>query len=584
MINFLIFVVLAIIIVNLHSRVGRLERQMQKQKGGVSSGLVRPAVQPNVPEQTSAPQFTPQPAYEGVSGEDIGTKIIDWLKEDWMLKLGAGLLLIGFGWFATYAIVHDWIGPAGQIALGIIAGALIMILGWWRIQKYTHQGGVFLVLGSTTVLLTVFAAREFYDFFDPFSALFIMFLSTAFVALVAVQHNNKVLAVASLALAGIAPFLTNAPTDDEFVLFSYLMIVILGAIWIVVLTGQRELTTAALILVGAYSFLVLGIRSTETDVLLLFMYAFAAIFFVTNTIGILKLKERNEIIPDLVTAVGNGLLLLMWILVAAPEEWQSLIMVAWMFVFVVGAFITYQVTQQKEPFYIYAGVGVLMLAAATAVEFEGPALTLAYTVEVGAIVAVVYALLKDIKMASQASLLIAVPALLSLESLDTYNWRGDVFNSDFFVLLLIGGVMLSMGTYFMNKVRGTSSVFVQRISGGLIVAGSFYWYALLWLALHTGLDSEVAAVFISLVVYTVVGLVSYFYGFMNDNRFIRYYGGALVGFVVARLLLVDVWDMELAGRIVTFFVIGAMLVSTAFVGRMKHKEKTENNVISGDNR
>jgi hypothetical protein len=39
--------------------------------------------------------------------------------------------------------------------------------------------------------------------------------------------------------------------------------------------------------------------------------------------------------------------------------------------------------------------------------------------------------------------------------------------------------------------------------------------------------------------------------------------------VVARLLLVDVWSMELSGRVITFFVIGALLMSTAFLTKRK---------------
>jgi hypothetical protein len=53
------------------------------------------------------------------------------------------------------------------------------------------------------------------------------------------------------------------------------------------------------------------------------------------------------------------------------------------------------------------------------------------------------------------------------------------------------------------------------------------------------------------------------------------YGGVLIGVVVGRLLLVEVWDMALAGRIVTFFIIGTLLMSTAFIGR-RPKEIIDN--------
>lgn len=496
-------------------------------------------------------------------------KFLEWLKEDWLLKLGALLLLIGFGWLTTYAFLNNWIGPMGRIALGIVAGVLIILLGWWRIKKYIHQGGIFLVLGSTTILLTIFAAREIYDFFTPLSALVVMFLSTAFVALASVKYKSRSLALASLILAGIAPLLTNAPTVNYVGLFSYLFVVILGAIWIVALTGRRELTTAALLLITFYSLPHLfSFASTDTGILLLFAYAFAAVFFLTNTAGILKLKDK-EIIPDLVTAAGNGLFLLAWIMTAAQDEWKSLIIAAWMIVFAVGAFLIFRITQRREPFYVYAGIGIAMLAAATSAELKGATLTIAYTIESGIIALVAYSVLRDIKIAERISLLLAGPVIFSVGSITSRAWATSVVHKDFFVLLVLGLTFLGLGLFFLRRVREVENKEPQQLNAALLIVGSIYAYALLWLSLQAGLQNDNTAVMISLVVYTIIGLICYFYGLTNEKKGLRLYGGALVGFVVGRLLLVDVWRMELAGRIVTFFLIGALLVSTAFLGKKK---------------
>ncbi|MDO9399385.1 MAG: DUF2339 domain-containing protein [bacterium] len=272
-------------------------------------------------------------------------KFINWIKEDWLLKLGALLLLFGFGWLTTYAFLNNWIGPMGRISLGIIIGALFLSFGWLRMTKYIQQGGIFLVLGSTIILLTIFAGREIYDFFDPISALVIMFLSTALVAFASVKYKNSGLSLTSLILAGIAPLLTSSPITDYIGLFSYLFVVVLGVIWIVVLTKKRELTFAALLLIIFYSLPHLfSLTSTNTrEILLLFAFAFSALFFLTNTIGILKLKGK-EIIPDLITASINGLFLLAWIVQVAQDEWKSLIIAVWMIVFTVGAFLIFKTT------------------------------------------------------------------------------------------------------------------------------------------------------------------------------------------------------------------------------------------------
>jgi len=443
--------------------------------------------------------------------------------------------------------------------------------GWFRIKSYLHQGGIFLVLGSTTILLTIFAARGMYDFFTPLAALIVMFLSTAFVALASVKYKSRSLALCSLILAGIAPLLTNSPTTDYIGLFAYLLAVILGAIWITVLTGHRELTLASLCVIALYSLPhLMMMTQSDKGVLLLFAYAFAGIFFITNTIGILKSKETAKgISVDLVTAFGNGILLLMWIMVAAPDVWRSLIISAWMIVFAVGAFLTFKATNKREPFYVYAGVGIAMLAAATSAELQGATLTIAYAIESGLVAFITYLLLKDILVAEKMTLLLIGPVLLSLGSMSSYTWATSVFHKDFFVLFILGSVLFGLGLFFMQKWNALNNSPVSLITSLLLIGGSAYAYILIWLSLHAAFTNDDIAAMMSLVIYTIIGLITYFAAAGTDNKALRMYGGSVLGLVVVRLLLVDIWNMEIAGKIVTFFLVGTLLMTTAFLGRKK---------------
>lgn len=316
--------------------------------------------------------------------------------------------------------------------------------------------------------------------------------------------------------------------------------------------------------------------SADKGTLLLFAYAFAAVFFLTNTVGILKLKDK-EIIPDLVTAAGNGLFLLSWIMIAAQDEWKSLIISAWMIVFAVGAFLIFRITQRREPFYVYAGIGIAMLAAATSAELKGATLTIAYAIESGIISLIAYTILRDIKIAERISLLLIGPVILSVGSITSRAWLTSVVHKDFFVLLILALILLGLGAFFLRRVKEIEDKEPKQFNATLLVVGSAYAYILLWLSLHAGLSNDNTAVMISLVVYTIIGLICYFYDLTNEKNGLRLYGGALVGFVVGRLFLVDVWRMELAGRIVTFFLIGALLVSTAFLGRKKQNKSLPDN-------
>lgn len=569
---------LVITVINLRNRVASLERLMQQQPG--MAAKVPPAMpiatQPiTSPPVQAQPQPLPQqPSVPLGSGKTSADRFVRWIREDWLLKLGALLLLVGLSWLASYAFLNNWIGPMGRIALGLVAGTGFIALGWWRIKKFIHQGGIFLVLGSTTVLVTIYAAREVYDFFTPASALAVMFLSTAFVALASVKYNSRSLSLSSIILAGIAPVLTNSPSADSVALFSYLLVVILGAIWIVVLTGRRELTAAALSVVTVYSLPFFFERyRTDSDILLLFAFTFSAVFFLTNLTGIVKSKTGKSP-ADLVTAAGNGMFLLAWISAAAPPEWKSLIIVAWMIVFVTGAFLISRAANQVAPFYVYAAVGIIMLAAATAAELDGPALTIAYTIECGIIVVMTYLLRREINLAQRACLLLLVPMSRSLPSIEYYSWSDTVFNQHFFVLALLSLTLGGLGFFFRHIARADNKVSAKLINA-LLVVGSIYAYTLLWLSLHADFANSAMAVGTSLLIYTVVGLIFYIRGRAIVRKGFIAYGGIMLGFVVLRLLTVDVWKMELTGRIVTFLLVGALLMSTAFLIRKRQTVKDE---------
>ena len=497
-----------------------------------------------------------------------------WVKEDWLLKLGALLLLIGFAWFATYAFLNNWIGPVGRIVLGVTAGALIMILGWWRMRKYVEQGGIFLALGSAVMILTLFAAREVYDFLTPASALVIMFLSAAFVAFASIRFRVRSLALLSLILGVIAPLLVNAAQPNYIALFTYLFVVVLGTIWIVFLTGYRGLTVAALIAIAAYSFPhLLQLVSANRNILIIFAYAFAVLFFITNTAGIIK--NNKNIKTDLLTAAGNGLLLLAWIMAVARKEWQSLILSGWMLVFGIGAFSIFRITRRREPFYVYAGVGIAMLAVATAAELDGAALTIGYTIESLIVALTAFFVLRDPKIAERLGLLLIGPAILTLEHWSRYASSMTVFNKHFSVIFLFTLAVGGLGYFFRLKKQVAGASTKPNLSAAFLVAGLVSAYALFWFVLKAGFRNNDTAVMIALSIYTVIALITYFRGLSSQNRDFRLHGSLLLAFVIGRLFVVDIWQMALAGRITTFFLVGALLASTAFVSRRKKLTKSQ---------
>lgn len=527
----------------------------------VSTPTADISVSSPVPQEPSVPVFVQnrEPSWD----EALGA----WIKEDWLLKLGAFIILLGFGWFVSYAFAHNWIGPLGRVTLGMILGIGILGFGWMRMHLYARQGSVFLGLGTMVVILSAYSAAYVYALIPSRAALGIMFLTSAFLALASVRFKILSLSIVGILIASIAPttLLINAtPTNVE--LFAYLFAVTLGTVWIVSLTGWRNLTAVSLAMFFLYSLPRLGVTDHETGTLLLFAYAFALLFFITNTVGILKNRDGN-IQPDTLTAAANGLVLLMWVMAHASQEWKSLIIIGWMMLFVVAAFAIFAITKRKEPFFVYAGVGVAMLAAATAVELEGAALTIAYIIESAIIPFVAYLVMGNRKIAESLTLLVAGPALLSLSSMAA-NWSSGIPGEHFFVLLLMSATLFLLGIFFM-MIPHENGAEEGTVAQTLFVAGSIYAYILLWLSLHATIADKDTATMICLVIYTLIGLGAYVYGKLGEQKGLSYYGGVLLGFTIAHLLLIDVWNMELSGRIITFFIVGALLMMTAFIGKKK---------------
>lgn len=574
MLSLVAIIGLFVVYVTLSRRIDTLEKQLSgksapadREPQPVPTPHMEPAREAMLTERYSLDA----PTYRPTSVPDNDQNRFDpiaWLAQDFLVKVGAFLLLLAFGWFVSYAFMNDWIGPAGRIALGLMAGAAFMAAGIWRIEAYRHQGGIFTVLGAAIVLLTMFAAREIYEFFTPVSALAIMFLSVAFVTFVALRYQSQPLALAGLVLGAVAPFFTN--TDPNVVgLFSYAMVLVAGSLWAQRWLGAVSLSVAAFLVVVVYGlpYLLMSLGDAETTIALLFAFAFTMVFFISNTVSILMRPDADARYIQSLVAAGTGLYLIAWVYAAADPVWHSLVFVMWMLVFAVGAFIVFLRTSQTAPFFIYGAISVGLLAAATAAELSGPILTIAYCFEIVALMAVAALYTQDKTVVSKISWLFIGPILLSITHIMSGAWRDGFLHGDFFALTALLFCLLVAGQIII-ELRTPEESRQTDDATALLVAATLYALVLVWLVSHSVLPDGVATT-VSLFIYTISGLTAYLYGRNTGQEVIAQGGIVLLALVIGRLLLVDVWSMELVGRIVTFFGIGVLLISTAFVRRVR---------------
>jgi uncharacterized membrane protein len=560
-------------------RLGQVESKLEELKNNKQSGnTVFATPLPSVQSETMvvmqsekvAANISAIPSPEKFdSTPGVIDSFISWLQKDFLVKLGAFLLIIALGWFVSYAFANNWIGPVGRITVGILLGASFIVGGTMRAMHSSNQGGIFAVLGSAIVLLTVYAAREMYDMFTPITALFVMFMSVVFVARLAVVHRLPSVAVSGLLMAAGAPFLTNSPEASVMMLFSYLAVIILGSLWVLYLMQARILMLLGLFIVFMYSAPYMSESGSEAALALVFGFFFTAVFFFANIISFVRHKDAVSYV-NYIVAIGTGLYLMSWIgkTSALDESWKGLVYMAWSLVFAYGSFIVFSIFKDRRPFYTFSSVGIALLAAATATVFEGDVLTIVYAVEVTLLVVLVARLLGDLRVAAHTAWLYAVPILMSLDSLD---WpKGTVLSDESFVFVTLI-VSLSVGAHVLYDQYKEREVYVRQMGAILISLVGVYIVSFIWLATHSILPYETATM-ISLFVYMVSGIALFVEGTTNGSSALRTAGGILIALVVGRLLLIEVWDMTIAGKIVIFTIIGVMLISTAFIKKLQSQD------------
>jgi uncharacterized membrane protein len=72
---------------------------------------------------------------------------------------------------------------------------------------------------------------------------------------------------------------------------------------------------------------------------------------------------------------------------------------------------------------------------------------------------------------------------------------------------------------------------------------------------------------VTLALYTLVGSFCFIQAKLSGVKWQRIVAHILFGMVTARLLFVEVWSMELSGRIITFIAIGVALIVVAWLER-----------------
>ena len=165
--------------------------------------------------------------------------------ESWINKIGILIVIIGVAIGAKYSIENELISPLTRIILGYLMGIGLLGFGIKLKPKFEGYSAV-LVSGAISIFYFItYFAYSFYDLIPQALAFVMMLIFTAFTVFTAIKYNRVMIAHIGLIGAYAVPFLLSSGSGRVDILFSYMLIINLGILFISIKKDWKSLHYSA---------------------------------------------------------------------------------------------------------------------------------------------------------------------------------------------------------------------------------------------------------------------------------------------------------------------------------------------------
>lgn len=552
----------------LSSHVDEIDRTLNSLQN--SSGNFPQKSQKDLPEAEAK-----QPLEDTVPSptqKDKGFSVTAWLSHEWPLKLGSLFVLIGIGWFVSYAFTQYGIGPQGKVLTGFIVGSGILIWGYIHSKKNLHQSAIIVGLGGAIILLSLYAATTVYSFFSPEVAFGLFGIVLVYISFLAYKNRYQPMALVALIMAAVIPYIVGGRSLSLATFYIYMLAVVGGSLWLVAVTRWRVLTFVANVIVFLHSipFLRDYLFQKPTSIIepLTFAFTFAGIFFTARLVDQYLSKKTSQ--EDIAGSVINTGFMLAWIYAAVPVHLQSVIAGLASALTLSAAWIIYFSSRQKPALVLYASMTWIFVFAAAAFELEESTLPMVMSVMITIYTILLSRVLTNHKTAVKSGLLYIFPVIFSLSDMFYFDSMYNI--TDTYVIPTLATLSASFYifvTYFYSKLHQTPDY--PDVRGYIITAGyaaTIYLYILIGRfseEFFTGITQLIAPI----IMIAIIGTALYVYGNVKAHKSIRLLGFMSMIYVSLRILFIESYAMPVSAKIITFIGIGAIFMSTMFTHKLK---------------
>jgi uncharacterized membrane protein len=579
----------------LTARVFRLERALNMQP--LPPAEARPVTPtPALPASEPKP---PAPMMPGIPpklapvlpAKQNSTDLESRIGSHWLNRIGIAAVLTGVSYFLKFAFDNNWIGPTGRVAIGMLAGIAIVV---WS-ESFRHRGyRIFSyslkAVGIGILYLSLYAAFQVYSLV-PSSVAFVMMLAvTSATAVMAWTQDAEILAAFALVGGFTTPLLLSTGQNREVALFSYVAILDLGALALVIFKPWRRL------LVLSYAgtlVLYIGWYSSFYDVSQLRLtVGFATLFFAIFAVAPLlahsaekgRLSDSVPVILALVNAAGYFLQI--YTMYEAVEVKAT----AWFALALAAVYIFLSRRTRARAASAEAARTVDLLHLALAIGFITVAIPIrldAHWVTMGWFVEAAVLLWVADRVHSELLNAFAVAALAlgvgRLLVIDNFYVARPIFNTrmaTYAVALAALGAVAWYGSRRKDDTgRMAAALSVIALNMLALIALSrevadYYAQQMVHVRPYgqwSPADSvnwrhvQIARDFTYSALWMFYGSMLMIVGFWRRSAFVRWQALVLIAVTIGKVFLYDVSELDRGYRILSFIVLGVLLLAISFV-------------------
>jgi uncharacterized membrane protein len=569
--------------VDSHSHTPAAPQPTQTAEHGLHAAppSTSPAAPPKPPSPPHPPHHvSPPPPPPSQPGE---TDVESMIAGRWFNYVGILAVGLATTFFLKYAFDNNWIGPGGRVTIGLLVGAAMYPLSQWVYKRgYQYYSEGLAGLGAGILYLSVWAGWHYYHIFPQSYAFPLMIAITAATAAVAYGRDSERIAVLALIGGLLTPILVSTGANEEVALFSYVLVLaggMLAIAWVKKWKWIVPLQFAGTLLYFSSWYGEFYARY-ELDTTLLFATLFFVLF---AAIPAVRCTQEGELPPlDITIVLTNAfqfltaLHLMLW-----PQyKWGMTFAVL---ALAAGHLLAERALPRKATpanqlaHSLYAGLALTFATLAIPIRIEGKWITIAFAVE-GALLIWSGLKIRSMALRTAGFVLFIIVAIRLLVLLASAPAPDTFLLNERFLTLMIAAVCWMAAFFFAQQSNCDVGTGETQVYYSLAVAANFVMLVALSMEVwdlfgrtSMGIDRVLAQELALSVLWIGYALALIAGGMAAKSAATRWQGLGLLGVAIGKVFFFDLSFLTRFYRIVSFFVLGLVLLLVSFYYQRRTK-------------